>query len=118
LQRPKAERLTYTVHIEEFKNMLNTEVARNMQELTQMQEQKRTLELQLSDYFALMAKTNKTGDGGPVSSFSRATMLLNRSTKFCACTYFIGLQPKAAASLRTPFKNPLPLPPTSPMQSV
>jgi hypothetical protein len=48
--------------------MLNTEVSRNMQELTQMREQKRTLELQLSDYFALMAKTNKTSDGAGVSS--------------------------------------------------
>lgn len=55
------------MHIEEFKNMLNTEVSRNMQELTQMREQKRTLELQLSDYFALMAKTNKGSDSAGVS---------------------------------------------------
>lgn len=48
--------------------MLNTEVSRNMQELTQMREQKRTLELQLSDYFALMAKTNNASDGAGVSS--------------------------------------------------
>lgn len=47
--------------------MLNTEVSRNMQELTQMREQKRTLELQLSDYFALMAKTNKGSDSAGVS---------------------------------------------------
>jgi hypothetical protein len=59
---------SFIVHIEEFKNMLSTEVSRNMQELTQMREQKRTLELQLSDYFALMAKTNKVSDGTGVSS--------------------------------------------------
>jgi hypothetical protein len=46
--------------------MLNTEVTRNMQELAQMREQKRTLEMQISDYFAIIAKT-KGFEGAGVS---------------------------------------------------
>lgn len=46
--------------------MLNTEVSKTMRELTEMREQKRALELQISDYFALMAKS-KGSDPSTVS---------------------------------------------------
>jgi uncharacterized protein (DUF3084 family) len=44
------------VHVEEFKKLLGTEVAKSMQELGQMREEKKALEQNISDLFALKAK--------------------------------------------------------------
>ena len=44
------------MHIEEFKKLLSAEVHKSMKELGQMREQKKSLEHQISDLFALKAK--------------------------------------------------------------
>lgn len=44
------------VHFEEFKKLLSAEVHKSMKELGQMREQKKALEHQISDLFALKAK--------------------------------------------------------------
>ena len=49
--------------MEEFKKVLSTEVHRSMQELGQLREQKRALEHQISDLFALKAKHSSGGSG-------------------------------------------------------
>lgn len=45
-----------TVHVEEFKKVLATEVNRSMTELGRMREEKKALEQNISDLFALKAK--------------------------------------------------------------
>lgn len=56
-----------TVHIEEFKKLLLAEVHKNMKDLGQMREQKKALEHQISDLFALKAK-HTTSSGPSVSN--------------------------------------------------
>lgn len=48
--------------MEEFKKLLSTEVHKSMKELGEMREERKALEHQISDLFALKAKF-----GGPVS---------------------------------------------------
>ncbi len=56
------------VHIEEFKKLLSAEVHKSMKELGQMREQKKALEHQISDLFALKAKHGP--NSGPSVRFS------------------------------------------------
>ena len=57
-------------HVEEFKKLLSTEVHKSMKELGQMREQKKALEHQISDLFALKAK-HTTNSGQSVSPVFR-----------------------------------------------
>ncbi|EIW68349.1 hypothetical protein TREMEDRAFT_71976 [Tremella mesenterica DSM 1558] len=52
----QATSVNVQLHVEEFKKVLSAEVHRSMQELGQLREQKRALEHQISDLFALKAK--------------------------------------------------------------
>ena len=56
-------------HIEEFKKLLSLEVHKSMKELGQMREQKKALEHQISDLFALKAKHTTTSGPSVRSSF-------------------------------------------------
>ncbi|WWD19242.1 hypothetical protein CI109_103700 [Kwoniella shandongensis] len=53
-------------HVEEFKKLLSAEVNRSMAELGQMREEKKVLEQQISDLFALMAKHGPVVGGGGI----------------------------------------------------
>ena len=46
----------HTVHVQEFKKSLTQEIAQHSQELADMREQKKALELVISDLFAIKAK--------------------------------------------------------------
>ncbi|WVQ95137.1 hypothetical protein IAU59_002231 [Kwoniella sp. CBS 9459] len=52
----QATSVNVSMHVEEFKKLLSAEVNRSMAELGQMREEKKVLEQQISDLFALMAK--------------------------------------------------------------
>lgn len=52
----KATTVNVMLHIEEFKRLLNAEVNKSMNELGKVREEKRALEQQISDLFALKAK--------------------------------------------------------------
>ncbi|KAK4689185.1 hypothetical protein P7C73_g942, partial [Tremellales sp. Uapishka_1] len=52
----QATSVNVQLHIDEFKKLLSTEVHKSMKELGQMREQKKVLEHQISDLFALKAK--------------------------------------------------------------
>ncbi|WVQ72027.1 hypothetical protein IAR50_001571 [Cryptococcus sp. DSM 104548] len=52
----KATTVNVMMHIEEFKKLLNVEVNRSMNELGKVREEKRALEQQIADLFALKAK--------------------------------------------------------------
>ncbi|WRT68602.1 uncharacterized protein IL334_005580 [Kwoniella shivajii] len=57
----QATSVNVSMHVEEFKKLLSTEVHRSMAELGQMREEKKVLEQQISDLFALMAKHGGKG---------------------------------------------------------
>ncbi|WVW85409.1 hypothetical protein I302_107447 [Kwoniella bestiolae CBS 10118] len=57
----QATSVNVSMHVEEFKKLLSTEVNRSMAELGQMREEKKVLEQQISDLFALMAKHGGKG---------------------------------------------------------
>ncbi|KAK6910862.1 hypothetical protein I203_104897 [Kwoniella mangroviensis CBS 8507] len=64
----QATSVNVSMHVEEFKKLLSTEVNRSMAELGQMREEKKVLEQQISDLFALMAKHGGKGKkNAPVS---------------------------------------------------
>ncbi|WVR09459.1 hypothetical protein IAU60_006526 [Kwoniella sp. DSM 27419] len=52
----QATSVNVAMHVEEFKKLLSAEVNKSMAELGQMREEKKVLEQQISDLFALMAK--------------------------------------------------------------
>ena len=53
---PRRPLIVVAVHVEEFKKVLGGEVSKAMSELGRMREEKRALEQQISDLFALKAK--------------------------------------------------------------
>ncbi|WWC90564.1 uncharacterized protein L201_005500 [Kwoniella dendrophila CBS 6074] len=57
----QATSVNVSMHVEEFKKLLSTEVNKSMAELGQMREEKKVLEQQISDLFALMAKHGGKG---------------------------------------------------------
>ncbi|KAK8854619.1 hypothetical protein IAR55_003358 [Kwoniella newhampshirensis] len=59
----QATSVNVSLHVEEFKKLLTTEVNRSMVELGQMREEKKVLEQQISDLFALMAKHGPVAGG-------------------------------------------------------
>jgi hypothetical protein len=50
------DELFHAVHVQEFKKSLTQEIAQHSQELAEMREQKKALELVISDLFAIKAK--------------------------------------------------------------
>jgi len=62
----KSEADVNAAHVEEFKKLLSTEVHKSMKELGKMREEKKALEHQISDLFALKAK-HGAGSGNNVS---------------------------------------------------